>query len=394
MDDTSNTGGYKIPSHGQCSPPYIISEEGKNSLENKFSCPLCHMSIKLVDLITVLPKSDPKTKKHQICKTYKNCVDDVLPITSFNDTLYKLDNLKFNSRAFKITTYSHIVGKLQGRTIQNDTLEKFLNKVRQEHDFILKLDMTNMCVMGGFNRSILLDQPVNDIDFYFVGLSAEEIPKRLDQFVNQIMSLLAENHKFILAYKTHTKVYEIYCIDKKTSKLVHKIQVILLQFNNMQDLVTKSDMLPASVVFDGQQVYLTNSAHQAYKYMINVVNETKYSDIYDSRLIKYFNHGFALVLPELDIKKVQDKMLVLGKSQFSISEVKNNRIVVNNYTIGTTATEKREAMYEGSGLDYKAVLNSIVKLDKHYSSVSNGASRMHHKIVESFDDYVDTNFES
>jgi hypothetical protein len=41
--------------------------------------------------------------------------------------------------------------------------------------------------------------------------------------------------------------------------------------------------------------------------MINVVNEKYYSYLYDSRLSKYFSYGFSIVLPLLNMQKIDNK---------------------------------------------------------------------------------------
>lgn len=70
----------------------------------------------------------------------------------------------------------------------------------------------------------------------------------------------------------------------------------------------------------------------AYKYMINIVNESCYSKLYNHRLLKYFTYGFSIVLPELDIKKIQNKhsIKISDDFVFTFNYVDKNQILIES----------------------------------------------------------------
>jgi len=112
-------------------------------------------------------------------------------------------------------------------------------------------------------------------------------------------------------------------------KMILRIQFILAKFKTKEDILENFDMYPCQVLYDGQTTYFTKKAHQAYKYMINVVNENNYSDLFDYRLSKYFAYGFSIVLPELELARAYSgSSLTISKLTFRVNQVRNKLITV------------------------------------------------------------------
>ena len=88
--------------------------------------------------------------------------------------------------------------------------------------------------------------------------------------------------------------------DRKGIKMKYRFQFILLENPKMSDVVTRFDFYPCRVVFNGNKTYFTEGAVTAFKYMVNVVNESLYNTLYDVRLLKYLSYGFKIVLPKLN----------------------------------------------------------------------------------------------
>ena len=112
-------------------------------------------------------------------------------------------------------------------------------------------------------------------------------------------------------------------------KMLLRIQFILSKFKTKEDILAGFDLYPCRVLYDGQTTYFTHKAYQAYKYMINIVNENNFSDLYDHRLSKYFIYGFSIVLPELNMNKVKTgRNLKVSELKFKVNGVNGKLITV------------------------------------------------------------------
>ncbi|KAL0222515.1 hypothetical protein RCL1_002369 [Eukaryota sp. TZLM3-RCL] len=88
-----------------------------------------------------------------------------------------------------------------------------------------------------------------------------------------------------------------------------KIQVILRLYNSISEIIHGFDIGSSAVAFNGNEVYLTSLSKLSYMYKINVVDTTRRSTTYERRLRKYFDRGFAIVFPNLDITKLRVRNL-------------------------------------------------------------------------------------
>jgi len=109
-------------------------------------------------------------------------------------------------------------------------------------------------------------------------------------------------------------------------RMRERLQFILTKYNTINDIFNTFDMYPTMVAWNGI-TYLTPETEFAYKYMINIVNEKNYSDLFDFRLNKYFTYGFSIVLPELDIKQINNVYnFTLNTNEFKIKSIQGNAI--------------------------------------------------------------------
>lgn len=119
--------------------------------------------------------------------------------------------------------------------------------------------------------------------------------------------------------------------DASKVKMIYRIQVILTNYKTINDVLNAFDMYPSRIAFDGDNVCLTKRAVTAYKYMINIVNEKYYSNMFDSRLSKYFSYGFSIVVPELDTQKiVAEREIKINEFKVKALNVMGNRILIHH----------------------------------------------------------------
>jgi hypothetical protein len=114
-------------------------------------------------------------------------------------------------------------------------------------------------------------------------------------------------------------------------RMTHRLQFILARYKGIEDVLENFDMYPCRVAFDGKTTYMTPKSALAYRYMINVVDESKFSDLYHHRLSKYFTYGFTIVMPELNMKVVQRlSEIKMGKVKLKIQRVDGATVLIKH----------------------------------------------------------------
>uniref|UniRef100_A0A6G6AB76 Ankyrin repeat-containing protein n=1 Tax=Borely moumouvirus TaxID=2712067 RepID=A0A6G6AB76_9VIRU len=76
-----------------------------------------------------------------------------------------------------------------------------------------------------------------------------------------------------------------------------------------------------------------------HEYSCNIIDTTRRSTTYEYRLIKYFDRGFNIVLPKLNLNKLRTNYLKYNEIEicempyfiFSYSEITGNKIRVKNF---------------------------------------------------------------
>ena len=152
-------------------------------------------------------------------------------------------------------------------------------------------------------------------------------------------------------------------------RMKYRLQFILTENNSISDLFKSFDLYPCRVAWDGTKTWFTAKSVFAYKYMVNVVNQNHYSDLFDSRLSKYFTYGFSIVLPEFDINKIKNKRaFVISKDlTFNINLVNDKQILVEHNSHIANKLESIDSLEQknkdkGKALYKSALFCSLVSL--------------------------------
>lgn len=361
LTDTSETGGYMIRTHKDpnsgslCKPPNVLSREVVNAYSTVgnqqranddedeeddheqpkyLKCPCCTASLTTDFMIEIEPEKDYEQKINTIEKEKEkidNFYRSVIVFDNFSTDLIKLNELDFTTRFnHDVSFKEHIIfGSPLGLYTPASITQKEFNK--KVPPFLLNIDWTNIVVAGGMCRSILLGQPINDIDIFFIGLNKTQIKQMIVPLINNIVSALLEEdekYSFVTMYKPENSVVEILCMkstldeefyDKETNipinekflfthhKIINKIQIIVRQHDAIQDIFEGFDMYPCCVAFDGETTYFNEASFVAFKYMINIIDKEKSTHAgYSNRLLKYYNYGFA---PGLDKKELDPQII-------------------------------------------------------------------------------------
>jgi hypothetical protein len=364
LDDTTDTGGYKVASHRNnnntmCDPNFVLAEDGFESLKKfkKLGCPLCGKSLKESEFIKIGPKNneeeieETESKIYNISNRFEVNNHTILEPTKmisiineqgYYDNIYKdkkllpVDLLDFTTKSYDFvdTTIVKSVNKRQYLGIK--TSEEFTKLLTPDYEFLKHLDWKNICIAGGFIKSILFNQTINDIDIFMYDINEDEISSKVEQIISILQSYFPQKF-FLLANKKDTQVLEILIMDVVSIEasynelilntgtnqdppdtkmyfetltsgkidpallskfqVLHKIQLITKSNNSIFDIINNFDLISSMVAFDGKQLLFNEAGYLSYKYMFNVVRK-EYNYISLGRLIKYYDCGFNIVFHE------------------------------------------------------------------------------------------------
>lgn len=218
--------------------------------------------------------------------------------------------------------------------IKNKTIQDFNKEIYHKFNFLNNINFDNICIAGGFCRSILLGKEVNDIDFFMYNLDDKDIKERINLLFRELTTEIKKTDnemKFILIYKSGNKVLELLCYKTNSNSeycnfdsfvdimenikvineesyekldnfinrtsVIYKIQLVLVNHKNKNDIINNFDIEPSKVLYDGDNVYFTNYSCICYKYMVNFISKKTQDKIFiTSRIKKYLDYGFDLLV--------------------------------------------------------------------------------------------------
>ena len=378
---------YTLPYHEvlssiPCTNTYI--NESEYNKDNEFcKCPLCGELLRTSSITINLNENSTDIIIEN--KKYHNSNQEKIKLVLSNDnSLLKINDLDFNTTSYDIQNVI-LTDILNTSKMIIKTKEKFIEKVASKYPFLENLDMGNVCLAGGFVKSILLGQKMKDFDFFVYGVDnpVARTVKLVNDLVDNIKKTYPDTkNKFLYVYKPMFNVFEIVYFedptnhfdsdftasnfskykfdslrtfdknnvvnrdknyfedgDSKGIKIKHRFQFILCKFNSIQNILETFDITPSCVAFDGHDVYFTNNSYQSYKYMINIVKTNRWTYLYDSRMSKYLSYGFDIAFPENDVPDVEtfkskfeasETFVQLCSLKFDINKIIDNKIIVKH----------------------------------------------------------------
>ncbi len=85
---------------------------------------------------------------------------------------------------------------------------------------------------------------------------------------------------------------------------VSVVQVVLRRYSTLAEVIHGFDLGASAVAFDGESVYMTALGVIAMSYRANILNLKARRASYERRLIRYYQRGYALILPDFDLSKL------------------------------------------------------------------------------------------
>jgi hypothetical protein len=415
-DDTSLTGGYKVPSHTfdniQCNPKYVVSNDSYIAIQEHYGekcpCPICGSEIHLSTFEFIKPMNAYINKQNLIINDniqthiFDTTLHHKLTLESFKvpSTVINMKDIDFNVPSYEISEGLYIKSKLQRYTIGIKTSDAFIEAIYRRCPF-LRINFNNICVAGGCCSSILLKSPINDIDIFLVNINDNDVMRqRVNDLTNELiinLKTLYPDSDIITLYKKGNSVLELLCVETppkeeqkedeltryKKCKIHQKIQIILRINNSIHELLDEFDIYPACVAFDGHDIYFNKRSELAYKYMINVIDDAnnRCTPSYDQRICKYYNKGFNLLIPSIQIPENSTKNMIISDCVFKIDSIVGNKMYIDNFSV--TLKDKTVNTDNAQSYKYISISSSTMKNTIEYINFINSKpdeERIYYKI--------------
>lgn len=195
----------------------------------------------------------------------------------------------------------------------------FVRAFYSKYSYLADINFNNILIAGGAITCIFRDEHIEDLDIFFYGISPQDAQARMEELIILIQNVFI-GHRF--AY-----VKNRYTLTLRIDDLHLEFQFIFRCYNSISEILHSFDNGSSAIGFDGQRLYVTELGHLAMKYGFNVVDLTKRNLTYERRLVKYFNRGFSIMMPNLDISKLTSlNKIVFGNMYIDIKEIEGNII--------------------------------------------------------------------
>lgn len=304
-------------------------------------------------------------------------IDSSFKQIDVNEDLYKLSDLKIES-GWKYGLPTLVTSKNFSELKFNKNIKKFKKNFYKKYNFLTNISLDNLLIAGGSIRNIILkDSHDTDVDIFLYGIKdVKEANAKITKFIAEIykniikikegfnttINMSKEQKKE--AHKDCEHLYEPgisneiqACYNGNTISIVVndvKIQFILRLYNTKSEILHGFDLGSSCVSFDGEDVWFTSLGKFCYENMVNIFDGTRRSTTYERRLIKYFEKGFSIILPDFDISKLDKKYFKYNLNEvcempylvFSYSQIIGNKIVIDKfYSINKNTNEVSDYEY-------------------------------------------------
>lgn len=227
-------------------------------------------------------------QENKLRKNYKLITDDAL---------IKWDNV-CNMNSINVDDENVIMKGDNKKFVEKQEFNKrFFNSTG---GLLSYLNWDNIVVAGGcinncINESVNIKKNISDTDIFLYGLTEEEGKNKIKDIINSVKSY-CEDH---LESKLHIlkNKYVISLVPKKINKRCYKIQIIIRLYKCIYEILAGFDIDSSAIAYNGVNVLLTPRSLNSFLTKLNVIDLTRRSPSYESRLYKYHKRGFGIYIP-------------------------------------------------------------------------------------------------
>ena len=273
-------------------------------------------------------------------------------------------------------------------------IKKFKQQFEETFPFLADVNLNNMLVAGGIvgktliEKNYLLDW-MSDIDVFVWGLDPDQASDRVEKFLEDVFytyesHLASKSYEGSSEQKTKKaktkKTFSFECLRTPSTLTVKvggmKLQIVFRLYKSISEILHGFDLGSCALGYDGNEVWFTTLGKFAYEYGCNIVDPTRRSTTYEHRLSKYFDRGFEIVLPDLDVTKLpirylpfqQNEIIIMPYFQVIYSDLKGNCIVVHRIKHKGDVTSDYSALDTPNDFNtfFSNVHNLVTKNDFFY----------------------------
>jgi hypothetical protein len=240
--------------------------------------------------------------------------------------IYTIDQLApFSRLKHGIPTLRNRANLVLDRTIDRvGTNIQYRDRLYMHAPFLKDFDIRGRGIVlaGGAAAGVLMRQEklYHDFDFFLVGHGADnEAMMAISQFGDHLhqwhAKLWADYHigtdggaavdksvsrepSPMLVCRTRGCITFVLPTPMESKKSI-QIQLILRRYDYLCEVIRGFDMGSSAVAWDGSQVFLTGLGKFAAEHGANILNLVVRRNSYERRLVRYFDRGYDLVLPNL-----------------------------------------------------------------------------------------------
>lgn len=282
-------------------------------------------------------------------------------------------------------------------------IKDFKKNFNKKFPFLRKINMKNLLIAGGSISNIVRKSNCyghgieSDVDFFVYGLDLETATERVKEWLIDILinsqknkskkenkskkknskkinrntiegsddeveddSENYESDEYNLSEKkTAIKAKHKTSFENKDDKFViahynivrtkhtisisinneFKLQLIFRLYKTISEILHGFDLGSSAVGYDGENVYMTSLGKFCHEHSCNIADTTRRSTTYEQRLKKYFERGFNIVLPKMDISKLRInyhkynlvEVCEMPYMTFGYSNIIGNKIIVEDF---------------------------------------------------------------
>lgn len=229
--------------------------------------------------------------------------------------LFSLGELTPNEWVYELPTLcrkdTHKGYNFGSNEMKKMTIESFKTKLYKQYPALKGIDMSNVLIAGGcVGEFIFSNSNVNDVDIFIYGLTPEQATTRIIKLFTEITENLYSIKKAENKRSDYTPTEDTHEFRRTQGAITMdgKYQVILRLYQTKSEILHGFDLGSSAVGFDGENLLFTTLSKFSYEYCCNIVDTTRRSTTYELRLRKYFERGFKIIVPNLDISKLRNDL--------------------------------------------------------------------------------------
>ncbi len=182
--------------------------------------------------------------------------------------------------------------------------DELVRELYKRLPFLINIPLEGLFIAGGYISSILFkrsskNNEPQDLDIFVCGYnSIEAAEKRIKCFIHSLN--VSSGRIFSVTRSKHALTIRIYYSHNKN----FPIQIILRLYSSPSEVLHGFDLGSSMIGLWDSKIYTTLLGSFSLVNRCNIINLPRRSTTYEIRLVKYFNRGFDIIFPKLDIRKL------------------------------------------------------------------------------------------